>query len=1403
MKRFLSIILTAAMLMSATPAVFAENNAVDESVIVAEELTPENQEEITEEVAENVTEDVSEEISGEGEENSEEQISLMSEENDVSLLANETNEVQYSTDNGSTWTGSTFDNIWSEAEKTANKGKSYQIKVSKDFSLTENKKYSLSYGVKVTIYADTDVTITVPTSTKIIVKSGGQYNGGDATLTFGKSGAAGTVTFDGKNETFSEAAFLTEWNSGSYMGHLVINDGVSIKNFKRSQGGTYYGIIYNNGQLDINGGLITNNEISSNTVDSVIFNCRKLNIAGGEISNNSITSYDGYIVMVRGSSAEFTMTGGKIVSNNVRKTVIQLAQDDSSYQGSATITEGTIANNKGYSYSDDNFTADARDISIGASLTKLTLNGTAEIGTIETNVKNINNSKFITIASGFAPATPISVLVAMSYIGGQVYPSEGMQVASVENGASINGMLVYYNTDFSISDDAPPEVEYSIRNQTTNFEWKSFTSTLKDALTKIDESSNAGKIKLLKDIEIKDTIGTSSNNIYSTVTLSDIDGNGFTIKRASGFTGEMIKLGAYKCTVHDVTLDGQNVENCSFLINAPAVGNSKGTHLVLEKVTLCNNKNSAIKGEVKVEGTNVTVQNCSAKFGGAIYFESGATSAATVNFTNSVFSNNSADTGSVAYLKSAAGNVFTAKFDGCKFENNGFVADESNTDSYTKSSLIYAYSDSSETSYNSVTLAGTTSFSENNVNSDVLLDGNLSNKTSSNTIVPAGLNIGDAFSAEKPIKVAVGSYARDTYTDGGLIVYLADSDSGNFNLVDVNGSTKVADGGNIFMLKQISTSKYLVIGSPRKIYTNFNYNRISCNSIADFNNKVKDVTLSATPALTSFENDYGKKMDQAVENINYVIGAQADNVKITKYYAKYSAGLGYKTIDGEVEASGSSAKLNLTPEVLSAVADAAGYSLPTLDFYIEYEVLAQPITIASVTGGTISTNPAGSANVGSTVQLNYTADDGYEFADWNVYKTGELSTKVSVSDNSFTMPTYGVTVSATFVKKKYAVTITKDGEGTVAISPELPVEVGQTVTVTATPDEHWELSSLTMNGTDITSAKSFVMPNEAVELKAVFTKKKFTVTADTATNGKISLLTDSPLNWGESFTINVQANPHYEIDTVIVDGKAVSVNEQGDYTFEMPTHDVIVSATFKKVKYTITGTGDHATFSIPSSDTYNWGDTVEITVTPDKWYNIKSVYANDATVAITPVAGKENTYSFTMPQGNITITAIAERPNFNVEFVSNGGSSVDGQVIANGNTVTKPSTPTYVNHGFAGWYTSPTFEADTKYDFSTNVTGNVKLYARWFLWGDVNGDGDANAMDALLVNRCRIGAISYDDLKYPIAARVNDVTNDRPNAMDALLINRHRIGAIAVYPVETQTVGYEFDIETNTYITNK
>ena len=187
MKRFLSIILTAAMLMSATPAVFAENNAVDENVIVAEELTPENQEEITEEVTDNVTEDVSEEISGEGEENSEEQISLMSGESNVSLLANETNEVQYSTDNGSTWESATLaDAVTAIGTGTGTIKVQNDVAVSAEIKITGNVTL-IAYGKDVTIKRASTLT----DAPVISVASGATLNLGTETA------MENTLTIDG------------------------------------------------------------------------------------------------------------------------------------------------------------------------------------------------------------------------------------------------------------------------------------------------------------------------------------------------------------------------------------------------------------------------------------------------------------------------------------------------------------------------------------------------------------------------------------------------------------------------------------------------------------------------------------------------------------------------------------------------------------------------------------------------------------------------------------------------------------------------------------------------------------------------------------------------------------------------------------------------------------------------------------------------------------------------------------------------------------------------------------------------------------------------------------------------------------------------------------------------------
>ena len=77
-------------------------------------------------------------------------------------------------------------------------------------------------------------------------------------------------------------------------------------------------------------------------------------------------------------------------------------------------------------------------------------------------------------------------------------------------------------------------------------------------------------------------------------------------------------------------------------------------------------------------------------------------------------------------------------------------------------------------------------------------------------------------------------------------------------------------------------------------------------------------------------------------------------------------------------------------------------------------VVGYNVTLAPATNGTISANPT-SGPAGSTITLTATPATGYNFDSWVVYKTGDATTTVTVSNNTFTMPAYDVTVVGVFL----------------------------------------------------------------------------------------------------------------------------------------------------------------------------------------------------------------------------------------------------------------------------------------------------------------------------------------------------------------------------------------------------
>ena len=83
------------------------------------------------------------------------------------------------------------------------------------------------------------------------------------------------------------------------------------------------------------------------------------------------------------------------------------------------------------------------------------------------------------------------------------------------------------------------------------------------------------------------------------------------------------------------------------------------------------------------------------------------------------------------------------------------------------------------------------------------------------------------------------------------------------------------------------------------------------------------------------------------------------------------------------------------------------------------------------TNGDYSASSTSSIDSGTEITLTATPDDCYQLDSWNVYKTGDESTTITVTNNKFNMPAYDVTVGATFEEVAAGWTVNFDaGPGT-------------------------------------------------------------------------------------------------------------------------------------------------------------------------------------------------------------------------------------------------------------------------------------------------------------------------------------------------------------------------------------
>ena len=138
-------------------------------------------------------------------------------------------------------------------------------------------------------------------------------------------------------------------------------------------------------------------------------------------------------------------------------------------------------------------------------------------------------------------------------------------------------------------------------------------------------------------------------------------------------------------------------------------------------------------------------------------------------------------------------------------------------------------------------------------------------------------------------------------------------------------------------------------------------------------------------------------------------------------------------------------------------------------------------------------------------------------------------------------------------------------------------------------------------------------------------------------------------------------------------------------------------------QYTVQFVSDHGSFADQTIEHGKLIETDKLTIPPVEGFTFDDWYT-DATYS--------TKFDFNQPiTGNTTVYAKWTAKDYEVSFVTEHGKTPTSQNVKYNGTVGNPGKLTEEGYTFDDWYTDDTYS--TKFDFSTPITGDTKVYAKW------------------------------------------------------------------------------------------
>ena len=160
-------------------------------------------------------------------------------------------------------------------------------------------------------------------------------------------------------------------------------------------------------------------------------------------------------------------------------------------------------------------------------------------------------------------------------------------------------------------------------------------------------------------------------------------------------------------------------------------------------------------------------------------------------------------------------------------------------------------------------------------------------------------------------------------------------------------------------------------------------------------------------------------------------------------------------------------------------------------------------------------------------------------------------------------------------------------------------------------------------------------------------------------------------------------------------------NEKFDFT-TVPTGDVTLTAKWTAKDYEVSFVTEHGDPPTSQNVKYN-GTADDPGKLTEEGYTFDGWYTDD---------NYSKKFDFTQPiKSNTTVYAKWTAKDYEVSFVTEHGNAPTSQNVPYNKTATNPGELTAEGYTFIGWYTDHT--CTTEFKFSTPITGDTKVYAKW------------------------------------------------------------------------------------------